>query len=44
VRQHPDMVSWDGLTAESKDKDRSAVREIPGQLGTAGFVIVRGIN
>lgn len=42
--QHPDMVGWDKLTDESKDKDRGAVREIPGQLRTAGFAIVRGIN
>jgi RyR domain/TrkA-N domain len=42
-RQHPDIVSWDVLTEESKDKDRSAVREIPGQLRAAGFAIVRGI-
>jgi voltage-gated potassium channel Kch len=43
ARQHPDVVSWDELTERSRDKDRSAVREIPGQLRTAGFAIVRGI-
>jgi voltage-gated potassium channel Kch len=41
--EHPDMVSWDELTDESKAKDRSAVREIPSQLRAAGFAIVRGI-
>jgi RyR domain len=42
--KHPDMVDWDALTAESQAKDRVAVLEIPGQLRTAGFAIVRGVT
>lgn len=40
-KHHPDIVAWEELTDVGRDKDRSAVRAIPGQLRAAGFSIVR---
>lgn len=41
-KEHPDLVSWEELSDEVKDKDREAVRLIPEVLATyAGFAIVR---
>ena len=42
LRQHPDIVGWADLSDVSKDKDRNAVRQIPSQLGAAGFAVVGG--
>lgn len=33
----PALVGWDELTEEERDKDRSAVRELPALLAAAGF-------
>jgi hypothetical protein len=39
---HPDLVPWEQLSEDVRDKDREAVRLIPGLLATyAGFSIVR---
>jgi hypothetical protein len=38
---HPDLVEWEYLSEESKDKDRSAVRTIPKHLEIVGLHIVR---
>jgi hypothetical protein len=39
---HPDLLPWDELSEAVKEKDRQAVRLIPGLLATyAGFSIVR---
>lgn len=38
---HPDLVDWEYLTEDSRDKDRSAVRGIPKHLETVGLRIVR---
>jgi len=40
-KQHPDLVDWDNLSETARDKDRDAVRELPGILGEAGFQILR---
>ena len=38
---HPDLVEWEYLSEESRDKDRSAVRTIPKHLEMVGLCIVR---
>jgi RyR domain/TrkA-N domain len=38
---HPDLVDWEYLSEESRDKDRSAVRAIPEHLAAAGLQIIR---
>lgn len=38
---HPDLVDWEYLSDDSRDKDRSAVREIPRHLAKAGLQIIR---
>jgi voltage-gated potassium channel Kch len=38
---HPDLVDWEYLSEESRDKDRTAVRAIPEHLAAAGLQIVR---
>jgi hypothetical protein len=38
---HPDLVDWEYLSEDSRDKDRSAVRTIPKHLETVGLCIVR---
>jgi hypothetical protein len=41
-KHHPDLVPWEQLTDETKEKDRDAVRLIPWLLATyASFSIVR---
>jgi hypothetical protein len=41
-KRHPDLVPWEQLTDETKEKDRDAVRLIPWLLATyASFSIVR---
>jgi hypothetical protein len=38
---HPDLVEWEYLSEDSRDKDRAAVRAIPEHLDAAGLRIVR---
>ncbi len=38
---HPDLVDWEDLSEDSRDKDRSAVRTIPQHLALVGLRIVR---
>jgi hypothetical protein len=40
-RRHPDLVAWEHLSDESKEKDRDAVRWITEILADEGFTIVR---
>ena len=37
---HPDLVAWEYLSEDSRDKDRSAVRAIPRHLADAGLRII----
>ena len=41
TREHPSMVSWDQLSESEKEKDRNAVRTIPGILSKVDLQIVR---
>lgn len=36
---HPDLVPWDVLSSETKEKDRNVVRTIPKLLGDAGLAV-----
>jgi len=38
---HPDLVSWESLSEPEKEKNRNAVRELPGFLAQAGFEVHR---
>jgi hypothetical protein len=38
---HPDLVDWEYLTDDGRDKDRAAVRAIPEHLDAAGLQAVR---
>ena len=38
---HPDLRDWDDLSEPDKDKDRNAIRTLPGILRDAGYQIVR---
>ena len=40
-RTHPDLLSWDQLPQETKEKDRNIVRGLPQILAQAGFQIIR---
>jgi len=40
-KQNPDLVDWQYLSDYAKDKDRSAIRELPAILQQAGFQILR---
>ena len=40
-KTHPDLVSWEALPEPDKEKNRSAVRELPGFLARAGLQIYR---
>ena len=39
-RRHSKLVSWEQLTEDDREKDRSAVRAIPTVLARAGFEIL----
>jgi hypothetical protein len=41
VKHHPDLVDWQYLSEAAQDRDRDAIRSIPGVLGQAGFQILR---
>jgi hypothetical protein len=41
ARQHPDLVDWQYLSENAKEKDRDAIRELPAILRRAGFQILR---
>lgn len=38
---HPDLLPWAVLSEADKDKDRNAIRTLPGTLHDAGFQILR---
>jgi hypothetical protein len=38
---HPDLQEWDALDERTREKDRDAVRAIPGILSEAGYQILR---
>jgi hypothetical protein len=40
-KHHPDLEDWSRLPEPSREKDRAAVRSLPGILATTGFQIVR---
>ena len=40
-KRHPDMVAWEDLSEDSKEKDRAAVRDFPKHLARAGLRIIR---
>ncbi len=41
ARTHPAMVDWADLPAHEREKDREAVRQIPGILADAGLSVIR---
>jgi hypothetical protein len=41
ARTHPDLVEWEGLSEESREKNRTAARNLPAQLARMGFQIAR---
>ncbi|WP_059009161.1 RyR domain-containing protein [Streptomyces specialis] len=41
ARRHPDLVPWERLAEDAREKDRQAVRDIPGLLADVGLGIVR---
>jgi uncharacterized membrane protein len=40
-RFHPDLVPWEQLTPEAREKDIQAVRNIPAMLAALGFQVLR---
>lgn len=38
---HPDLVPWEGLSEEAREKDRVMVRDLPAFLAKAGFQVER---
>jgi uncharacterized membrane protein len=40
-RSHPDLVPWDELSPEAREKDVQAVRNIPAMLTAVGFQVLR---
>jgi uncharacterized membrane protein len=40
-RFHPDLVPWEDLTPEAREKDVQAVRNIPTMLAAVGFEVLR---
>lgn len=43
-RTHPDMVAWDSLSEEGKNKNRESVKALPWLLASAGFQVYRSKN
>ncbi|GAA3029118.1 hypothetical protein GCM10020000_02120 [Streptomyces olivoverticillatus] len=41
ARIHPDLQSWERLPETVREKDRDAVRDVPGILASAGFQVIR---
>ena len=41
-KEHPLLVPWSGLSEQEHEKDRAAIRGLPGMLMRAGFGIQRG--
>ncbi|TKK83605.1 hypothetical protein FDA94_33210 [Herbidospora galbida] len=41
ARRHPDLVPWEHLTEDARDKDRSTLRTLPAVLAVADLRIVR---
>ena len=40
-KQHPDLVAWDALPEQEREKNRTMVRKIPTFLAQAGFQVER---
>jgi len=40
-RRHPDLVDWEQLSEEAREKDRVMVRDLPAFLAKAGFEVER---
>jgi voltage-gated potassium channel Kch len=40
-KHHPDLIPWEALSEEARDKDREAITGLPGILASAGFEMVR---
>jgi len=40
-KRHPDLRSWEELSASDQDKDREIVRELPEVLARYGLAVVR---
>jgi voltage-gated potassium channel Kch len=40
-RRHPDLLPWDELGEDARNKNRDAIRRLPEALADAGFEIVR---
>lgn len=40
LMHHPDLVHWDDLDEEIRDKDRAPMRRLPEQFAASGFAIV----
>ncbi len=38
-RTHPDLVPWEGLPEEERNKDRVFIRQLPSLLARLGFQI-----
>ncbi|HXM57061.1 MAG TPA: DUF1003 domain-containing protein [Candidatus Dormibacteraeota bacterium] len=38
---HPDLVPWEDLSAEARQKDVNAIRDIPDVLAEAGYQVIR---
>lgn len=41
TKRHPDLVEWERLSEDTRNKDRNQVRELPRQLARAGYEIYR---
>ena len=41
ARTHPELLPWDQLTEETKEKDRAFIRGLPAYLASVGFQIIR---
>ncbi len=39
--EHPDLVPWEDLSSEAREKDARFVRDLPGLLAEVGFEILR---
>jgi hypothetical protein len=42
AKRHPNLVPWEELTEDDRDKDREPIALLPSMLARAGFQIERG--